>query len=119
MRVVARAGRFGLLLALLLVLLGVRAPTASHLGDESPASGFGSASTTPTMYDGVQDRVRLFAVARAAQAAPLPDTWWATCPRAIGTSVPSGRLPIGDVGCTGTTSAISTQQSGRAPPRSV
>ena len=115
MRAVARAGRFGLLLALLLVLLGVSAPVALSAAGGDRASSE-SVSPAPTIYDGVHDRVRLSVVARYAQATSLPDTWWATCPRTTGESAPNGRTPIGDVGRTGIAAVMSTPQSGRAPP---
>ncbi|MET1071962.1 MAG: hypothetical protein ABWY11_04870 [Umezawaea sp.] len=116
----ARADRFGLLLALLLALLGVSAPTAPLVGDglagDHRVQVVGSVSPLPTMHDGMQDRVRLFAVARSAQAAPLPDTWWATCPRAIGGNARNGYPPAGEVHRTGMPTAMATPQSGRAPP---
>ena len=118
MRAGVRAGRFGLLLALLLVLLGVSAPVALSVGDGYRAPGIESVSSAPTVHDGLRDRVRVSVVARYAQATSSPDTSWATCPRAIGGSAPNGRSSIGETGRTGMPTAMSTPQSGRAPPLS-
>lgn len=115
MRATAKAGRFGLLLALLLVLLGVGA-TAGPTGEGRASGIWESTSTAPTMHDDIQHRVRLFTVARQAQATPQPDTWWAVRPRAIGGSAPRGSSSIGDAGGTGMATAMSTPRSSRAPP---
>ncbi|WP_106188472.1 hypothetical protein [Umezawaea tangerina] len=116
----ARARRSGLLLALLLALLGVSAPSAPLVDGGNAADhrvpGVGSASSVPTMHDGMQDRVRLFAVARSVQATSLPDTWWAVCPRRIGEAARNGPSPTDAVDRTATASAMSTPRTGRAPP---
>ncbi len=121
MRVAARAGRFGLLLAVLLVLLGVTAavaPGAGH-GDtgQHPVSVAGeSVSTTPSMYDDLQDWLRLSVGTPRALATALPDSWWAVCPRATDGYALQGRLLIGEGGSLRMAAATPTPRSSRAPP---
>jgi len=113
-RAVASTGRSRLLLALLLVMLGVSAPAVPAVGGH--AGVVGSASAAPTMHDDLQDHVRLFAVARSAQAAQAPDTWWARCAPATGAIAPNGSSTAGETGRADTPTAMSTPRSGRAPP---
>jgi hypothetical protein len=121
MRAAARAGQFGPLLAVLLVLLGVSAVVAPGTGDgyaglHRVSVAGESVSPAPSMHDDLQDRLRLSAGTLRAPVTALPETWWATCPRAAGECAMQGRLPIGEVDSTAMAAATPTPQSSRAPP---
>ncbi|MGH3759998.1 hypothetical protein [Actinophytocola sp.] len=128
MQVAARAGRFGLLLALLLVLFGVPAAVTPGTGvgtgnavrhqalPQWTSTIGGSASAAPSMHDDLQDWLRLSTGTLRSLATALSDTWWAVCPRATDACAPRGRLLIGEVGGTGMAAATPTPRSSRAPP---
>jgi hypothetical protein len=120
-RVAARASRFGLVPAVLLVLFGVSAavaPGADHgdTGQHRVSVTGESASTAPSTYDDLQDWLRLSAGTLRAPATALPDTWWAVCPRATGGCALQGRSLTGKVDSTAMAAATPTPQSSRAPP---
>jgi hypothetical protein len=126
--VAARAGRFGLVLALLLVLLGVSVTAVpgtgtgdagqhrvSVIGESASAISI-APSTAPSSYDDLQDWLRLSAGAPRALATAMPDTWWVVCPRATGGCAPQGRMLFGEVDSLGMATAAPTSRSSRAPP---
>ncbi len=123
MRMAARAGRFGLVLAVLLVLFGVSAAIAPGNGADHGTTGqhrasvTGEAATTaPSAFDDFQDWLRLSAGTLRAPATALPDTWWAVCTRATNEYAPPGRLLTGDGDGTAMAAATSTPAPSRAPP---
>lgn len=116
----ARMGRFGLVLALLVMLLGMSAAPA-HSTDggfagQHPVPVIGeSASPVPSPDKGLHDRPRLSEAARHVLATALPETCWAVGPGANrGCSLQ--RCSAGEVGAGGIAAAASTRQSCRAPP---
>jgi hypothetical protein len=117
----ARTARFGLLLALLLVLLGVSAAVAPGAGagysGQHRASVIGeSASAAPSMHDDLSDWLRPSVVARHALATTPPHTWGVVRARATGGCALRGRLLVGEIVGTGMAAAEPTPQSSRAPP---
>lgn len=126
MQAAARAGRFGLLLAVLLVLLGGTAAVApgSNAGDryaeQHPVWVMGEAvSAAPSMrhdLEDFQDWLRLSVGTLRAPATALPDTWWAVCTRAAVGYPPPGRLLLGEVSSPAMATAVPTPRSSRAPP---
>ncbi|MGW4115508.1 hypothetical protein ACWEFJ_31925 [Actinosynnema sp. NPDC004786] len=125
MRTAARAGRFGLLPALLLVLLGVGVVVAPHVADgyaapypvsDRPVLGE-SASAAPSVDDDLHDWLRLSLAARQAPAADLAHTWWAVLGRTGDAHVAPGRPVVGTVGGEGKAAAERTPWTSRAPPR--
>lgn len=128
MQVATRVGRFGLYVALLLVLFGVSVAVAPGAGnnvdhpvgiahaEQHQVSVAGeSMSATPPMHDDLQDWLRLAQGALPASATPPQDTW-AVCPRPTGECVLQGRLLIDEVGGHGMAVASPTPRSSRAPP---
>lgn len=117
-----RAGRFGPLLALLLVLLGMSAAVAPRGGDGHAAQATqhrvvgDSVSTAPSVRDDLHDWLRISGVARPVLATAPPDTSWAVCPRAADGGAPRGWSLVGEVGGAGVATAITTSRSSRAPP---
>lgn len=125
MRTAARVGRFGLLPALLLVLLGVGAVVAPHVAEgyaarypvsDQPVLGE-STSAAPSMNDDLHDWLRLSLAARQVPAADLTHTWWAVLGRTGDAHVAPGRPAVGEVGGEGTAAAERTPWTSRAPPR--
>jgi hypothetical protein len=120
-RAAARAGRFGLLLALLLVILEVGATAGLRASDEHGAqqqeSGIvASASSSPSLHDELQDWLRLSIVARNALATALPDSWWAVCPHEIDGYALHERLLVGTTDRAEVATASVALQPSRAPP---
>jgi hypothetical protein len=120
--VTTRAGRFGPLLALLLVLLGMSAAVAPRSGDGHAARTSqyrvvgDSVSTSPSVRDDLRDWLRISGVARPVLATAAPDTGWAVCPRAADGGAPPGWSLVGEVGGAGVATAVTTSRSSRAPP---
>ncbi|MEV0677347.1 hypothetical protein AB0I60_12595 [Actinosynnema sp. NPDC050436] len=117
MRAAGRTGRFGLVLAALLMLLGIASGTASGQagGHAAPPAG-GSASSAPSMHDDRHDWLRVSLAVRHSPAEAQPDTWWAVCPWARG-GPPERRwsLPAGPCSSARTATAP-VPWSSRAPP---
>lgn len=123
-RVAARAGRFGLHVALLLVLFGVSVAVAPGAGNGVGAADVEpprvsvtgeSMSATPPMHDDVQDWLRLTEGTLPASATAPPDIW-AVCPRPTGECVLPGRSLIDEVGGHGMAVTSPAPRSSRAPP---
>jgi hypothetical protein len=113
----ARKGRFGLLLALLLVLLGVSTGAGNeYTGPHRPSVISESASATPSMHDDLHDWLRLSMTARHAPTTALPTTCWAVCARATDECALPERSLIGEVSDTGMAAEAATPRSSRAPP---
>lgn len=121
MRAAARAGRFVLLLALLLVLLGVSATVVSRDGDAGPRHQVigESVSTSPSVRDDLHDWLRVTGVARSVLITAPQDTGWAVCPRAADECAPRGWSLVGEAGGAGAGTARTTSRSSRAPPVDV
>ncbi|QFZ18831.1 hypothetical protein [Saccharothrix syringae] len=125
MRTAVRAGRFGLLPALLLVLLGVSAVVAPDGGGYAlryqasqqrlPLLGE-SASAAPSVNDDLHDWLRLSLAARQAPTADVPQTWWAVLGQVVDEHGGPGRPPVGVVGGRGIAAAGWTAWSSRGPP---
>lgn len=121
-----RAGRFRLLLAVLLVLLGGTAAVApdnnpgGRYAGQHPVRVMGEAvSAAPSMrhdFEDLQDWLRLSVGTPRAPATALPDTWWAVCTRATGGYAPPGRLLLGAASSPAMVAAAPTPRSSRAPP---
>jgi hypothetical protein len=120
-RVTTRTGRFGLALAVLLVLFGVSAAaagehrTSQHQVTATSGSA-SSASSGPSVYDDLRDWLRLSAGTLRAPATALPDTTWAVCPCATGGYARRGQSRVGEGSRTATAIATLTPRSSRAPP---
>lgn len=114
----AKAGRFRLLLAVLLTLVGLSAVPAAGIGagPRSASVIIGSGSATPATHDTPHEPLRLAQSAPSALTTAVPNTWFALCPNASGGWIAQGRAPLGDVDGTATTDAASTPRSSRAPP---
>ena len=120
MLAVARAGRYGLLLSVLLVLVGLSTPAAS--GDPGHAERHGAAAigasvaNAPSTYDELHDRPRGSVTAGHAPTTASPDTWWVVRQQATGGCTPHRRSPAGEFGNAATTTATTTPPPSRAPP---
>ena len=117
-RVVSRqvVSRFGLLLAVLLLLL---AGTSATDRARVPVPG-ASVSAAPSSHDdlhNLRDQPRHAATARHLPPTALSDGWWIVWQPATGANVPRGRSLVNEAGATGTTTAVSSPRSSRAPPQ--
>lgn len=121
MHVTAKASRFRLVLAVLLIVLGLcpavapgttgadpgqyRAPVAGEL-----------ASTVPSMHDDLNDWLRLSGAARHTLSTALPDSWWAVYTCAVGECAPRGWSTRGAISSVEAAAATPASRSSRAPP---
>ncbi|ALG08623.1 hypothetical protein [Kibdelosporangium phytohabitans] len=113
----ARASRFGLLLGLLLVLLGLSAAVAPGRGGPDPASVTAqSVSSSPTISDDLHTRLHLSAVARHTLSTAVPQTWWAVCTPDAGHTAVRRCSTVSDAPSAWTADAASASRSSRAPP---
>lgn len=108
--------RFGLLLAVLLLLLGGTSAVASP---RVPVTGASVSSAPSTHDDNARDQPRQSATARHVPptAASASDGWWVVCQPASGGPVPHGRSPVRAAAGAELVTAVSAPWSSRAPPR--
>lgn len=111
-----RPARFGLLLTLLLVLVGVSAPAIADSLASAPRSIGATVSTTPTTYDDLQDRPRGSVTVGHPHTAASPDTWWVVWQRSTGGGLPHGQSSAGAAHRTAIAGTAPTSRSSRAPP---
>nr|WP_042191354.1 hypothetical protein [Kibdelosporangium sp. MJ126-NF4]CEL20023.1 hypothetical protein [Kibdelosporangium sp. MJ126-NF4]CTQ97246.1 hypothetical protein [Kibdelosporangium sp. MJ126-NF4] len=119
MRAAAKAGRLGLLLGLLLVLLGLTAAVAPGGGRAVASLTAESASTTQTIRDDLHNRLHLSAVARHTLSTVAPDSPWALCSADTGRTAHPRRQRPGDTGAVWTADTASAAAPSRAPPGRV
>ncbi|ONI75144.1 hypothetical protein ALI144C_41085 [Actinosynnema sp. ALI-1.44] len=118
MRAAARASRFGLLLGLLLVLLGLSAAVAPGRAAPGPASvNAQSASGSQTIRDDLHTRLHLSAVARHTLSTSVPDTSWAVSAPDAGHTTHLRRSDAADASGARTADTASQSRSSRAPPQ--
>lgn len=120
MRAKARASRFRLLLALLLVLLGTTAvPGTTHgYTERHPAVG-APVPTVPSTNDDGHDPLRVSATTSQSVTVLLPGKWSAAIPHASHDREQRSRLLVGEVRDTRTRAAALVRQPSRAPPSAV
>ncbi len=124
MRIAATTSRFGLVLAVLLVLFGVSTAVAAANGTEDarqPRSSVvgESASAAPPTYNGLEDLRHSLLLSTGTLRSPattLLETGWAVCTRVIGEYAPPEWLLVGEVDSTAMVAVTPTPQSSRAPP---
>ncbi|RSM85275.1 hypothetical protein DMH04_18485 [Kibdelosporangium aridum] len=121
MQVAGRAGRFVLLLALLLVLAGVHVPAASaangHHAEQHRASTIKTsvAAALPD-YGVLHNRPRGSVSTAHTSTTPLTDTSWIVWPPTNRERTPHGESQIADVTSHAMAGPTLTPQSSRAPP---
>jgi hypothetical protein len=121
MRGAGGTGRFGLLLALLLVLVRVSAPVGpaadSQYAHQHRASTVGvSASVTPPDHDVPHGRLPGSLSAGLGSATPMADTSWGVWQPANGEYAPRGRSRIATTDGLVLAAVAPTSRSSRAPP---
>lgn len=121
MRAEARASRFWLLFAFLLVLVAVSVPAAPRMGSPYPEQDFsvlgGSVSDASSGYHELHDRPPGSSSAGHTSTAAAPDTWWVVWQRATGASAPRAQQPTGDADRPVMSATTSASTPSRAPPR--
>jgi hypothetical protein len=114
-RTQARQSRFGLLLALMAVLIAVSAPAASVGGH--PHGGIGaSVSPASSAYDEPHDRPRGSVTAAHTSTTAAPDTWWVVYHGPAGGYTLKARGPVDAIDRAAAPASASTSRSSRAPP---
>lgn len=116
MHAAVKTGRFRLVLAVLLVLLGMSPAVApGDSGYSAPVAGE-SASVAPATHYDLHDWLRLSGAAHHTVATALPDNWWAVYTRTVGESAPRGWSAHGAITSVAAAAATPASQPSRAPP---
>jgi hypothetical protein len=116
-RVRATAERGRILLVLLLALLGTAsaiAPARADAAEGRPAVLGVLAPCTPATHHDLRDRLAV--AGRHALSTPLPDSWWAVCARAAGSSDLPDPALAGDTNGPAVALGVAAAPSTRAPP---
>ncbi|NUT94046.1 MAG: hypothetical protein HOY78_18695 [Saccharothrix sp.] len=119
MNAAAKAGRFGLPVVLLLLLLGLAVvPTWAAGGghDVPPGAVVGSVSAPPTMHDDLDNRPGLSTAALRAASTAVHGHWWAVCSDARSGQAPRGRWTAGEAVGDGPVATAPASRCSRAPP---